>query len=84
MDIINDIKEGVDLDKIDYTVDPDRAEAITRALKEARTGDIVLVAGKGHETYQIFKNITLPFDDRKIIEKILTPIQGSTLPVRGS
>lgn len=46
---------------------PDRAEAIERALGLARPDDIVIVAGKGHEEYQIIGHRTLPFDDRQVV-----------------
>ncbi len=41
----------------------DRDKAIQQAIDMATTGDVVLIAGKGHETYQIIKNQTIPFDD---------------------
>jgi len=71
MGIINEIKSGISPEKDNYVIEVDRFKAIKRALKEAREGDIVLVAGKGHETYQVFKNTTIPFDDREAIRKIL-------------
>lgn len=49
----------------------DRKQAIKTAVKLANKGDIVLIAGKGHETYQIIKNEVLDFDDRKIIQELL-------------
>jgi len=49
----------------------DRREAIEYAIANSRAGDIVLVAGKGHETYQQFANETIPFDDRKVTSKAL-------------
>jgi UDP-N-acetylmuramoyl-L-alanyl-D-glutamate--2,6-diaminopimelate ligase len=49
----------------------DRAAAIERALALARDGDIVLVAGKGHEAYQEFANTVTPFDDRQVVRRIL-------------
>jgi UDP-N-acetylmuramoyl-L-alanyl-D-glutamate--2,6-diaminopimelate ligase len=49
----------------------DRREAIERALDAAKPGDTVLVAGKGHETYQEFANTTVPFSDRQVIEECL-------------
>jgi UDP-N-acetylmuramoyl-L-alanyl-D-glutamate--2,6-diaminopimelate ligase len=52
-------------------VELDRRVAIRRALDEARPGDVVLIAGKGHETYQIFKDRTIGFDDRQIAREIL-------------
>jgi UDP-N-acetylmuramyl-tripeptide synthetase len=48
-----------------YRVEPDRREAIEVAIHGARTGDVVLIAGKGHETYQVIGREKLPFDDRE-------------------
>jgi UDP-N-acetylmuramoyl-L-alanyl-D-glutamate--2,6-diaminopimelate ligase len=50
-----------------YEVILDRKEAIVKALSMAQKGDVVLVAGKGHENYQIFKDRTIHFDDREVI-----------------
>ena len=71
MDIINDIKKGINPEKNNYVIEIDRFRAISEALEEAKKGDIVLVSGKGHETYQVFKNVTVPFDDRLAVRKIL-------------
>ncbi|HEX7240568.1 MAG TPA: UDP-N-acetylmuramoyl-L-alanyl-D-glutamate--2,6-diaminopimelate ligase, partial [Longimicrobiaceae bacterium] len=49
----------------------DRREAIRRALAEAREGDVVLLAGKGHETYQVWGTETRPFDERAVIRELL-------------
>jgi len=49
-----------------YQVEPDRARAIAWALAEARPGDAVLIAGKGHEDYQVIGERRLPFDDRLV------------------
>ena len=49
----------------------DRRQAIARALQKAQAGDFVLIAGKGHETYQIFNEKTIDFDDKKIALEIL-------------
>ncbi len=49
-----------------YTVELDRATAIEKAIKLATSNDIVLIAGKGHETHQIFAHKTIEFDDRKV------------------
>lgn len=54
-----------------YVVEPDRRKAITLGITASRPGDAVLIAGKGHETYQITGKNTLPFDDRKEAEKAL-------------
>ena len=69
--IINEIIKGISPEKDNYVVEPDRFNAIRRALTEAGEGDIVLVAGKGHETYQVLKDTTVPFDDREVVKRIL-------------
>jgi len=53
------------------TVELDRRAAIALALGEARSGDVVIIAGKGHETYQIIGDTTRPFDDRQVAAEIL-------------
>lgn len=67
--IIEDIKSGIDKDN--FCVIPDRRQAIRRSLSIAKEGDIVLVAGKGHENYQVLKDKTIDFDDREVIRKCL-------------
>lgn len=69
-DIINDILEGIKKTKGAYVVIPDRKEAIRFCLKEAKEGDIVLLLGKGHETYQEIKGVRYPFDERKIVREL--------------
>ena len=49
-----------------YLIEPDREKAIGLAMDEARAGDIVLLAGKGHENYQILADRTFEFDDREV------------------
>ncbi|MEN6356057.1 MAG: UDP-N-acetylmuramoyl-L-alanyl-D-glutamate--2,6-diaminopimelate ligase [Armatimonadota bacterium] len=64
--IIKDILAGIPEDKkSNVTVEPDRAQAICEAINMAETGDLVVIAGKGHEDYQIFANRTIHFDDRE-------------------
>lgn len=79
--IIKGITQG--MGSAPHVVIEDRAEAITRAIEAAQDGDVVLIAGKGHEDYQIFADRTIEFDDRKIarraIEKKLAAKMG---PVR--
>jgi UDP-N-acetylmuramoyl-L-alanyl-D-glutamate--2,6-diaminopimelate ligase len=59
-----------------YILIPDRREAIREALAEARADDVVLIAGKGHETYQIIGDRTLPFDDRQVAREFLREMTG--------
>jgi UDP-N-acetylmuramoyl-L-alanyl-D-glutamate--2,6-diaminopimelate ligase len=58
-------------------VEPDRAAAIAKALEEARPGDVVLVAGKGHEQGQEFADRTIPFDDREVAREALRRLQAA-------
>jgi len=64
--IIDEILAGMKEDENLY-VEPDRARAIEAACRLAGPADVVLVAGKGHETYQKFKDTVIPFDDREVI-----------------
>jgi UDP-N-acetylmuramoyl-L-alanyl-D-glutamate--2,6-diaminopimelate ligase len=62
--IIQDIVAGVPgTGKANYTIESDRARAIQDAIELARPGDVVLIAGKGHENYQEIKGVCQPFDD---------------------
>jgi UDP-N-acetylmuramoyl-L-alanyl-D-glutamate--2,6-diaminopimelate ligase len=54
-----------------YLIEPDREKAIGMALDEARPGDMVLLAGKGHENYQILADRTFEFDDREMARRAL-------------
>jgi len=54
-----------------YTVQPERYEAIKLGIELARPGDMVIIAGKGHENYQIFSDSTVPFNDREVAEEII-------------
>lgn len=68
--IFADMKKGVfDESKIHFV--EDRRRAISLALDEAREGDCVLIAGKGHETYQEFADTVVPFDDRQVARELL-------------
>ncbi|MGZ7065742.1 MAG: UDP-N-acetylmuramoyl-L-alanyl-D-glutamate--2,6-diaminopimelate ligase, partial [Candidatus Aminicenantales bacterium] len=60
-----------------YEIVPDRKEAIARALAMVNKGDYVLVAGKGHEDYQIFKDRTIHFSDIEVIQDILAGMEAS-------
>ncbi len=50
---------------------PDRKAAIAKALSDARENDWIVIAGKGHEQYQIIKNVFYPFDDRKVVQELM-------------
>ncbi len=67
--IIEEVKKGFRSNN--YEAVPDRAEAITRAISLAQPRDIVLIAGKGHETYQEFADHTVPFDDLQVAQRAL-------------
>ncbi len=69
--IINDVIVGVQRTKAKLFVEPDRQKAIEVALDEARSGDIVLLAGKGHETCQVLRDRTIEFDDREVARAAL-------------
>ncbi|SJZ35478.1 UDP-N-acetylmuramoyl-L-alanyl-D-glutamate--2,6-diaminopimelate ligase [Selenihalanaerobacter shriftii] len=79
-DIINDIELGVkEINKKveeDYVIIQDRAEAINYGIETARTGDLVFIVGKGHETYQILKDKTISFDDRQVAREALDKNRG--------
>lgn len=68
--IISDIEEGLTSESL-YIVQPERRLAITEAITEAKEKDIVLIAGKGHETGQIIGNNTYRFNDKEIASEIL-------------
>ncbi len=68
--IIRDIEVGMTAYKEKYTVVENRREAIRHAMEIAREGDVIILAGKGHETYQILKDETIEFDERAIVKEI--------------
>jgi UDP-N-acetylmuramoyl-L-alanyl-D-glutamate--2,6-diaminopimelate ligase len=76
--IIEEMKAGItaDLQRKVLTI-VNRKEAIRTACHLAKSGDIILVAGKGHEKYQEIKGVKYPFDDKKILEEMLTITQKS-------
>jgi UDP-N-acetylmuramoyl-L-alanyl-D-glutamate--2,6-diaminopimelate ligase len=74
--IIEDILPGFERGRANLAsgrvaVEPDRRRAIARALAEARAGDIVLIAGKGHEAWQHVRNERLPFEDPRVVREEL-------------
>ena len=72
--IMSDIEVGFEGLNFNYKKIIDRREAIREAIREAKKNDIVIIAGKGHETYQIFPNRIVDFDDRKVARECLREI----------
>ena len=71
-DIINDMLAGLDKDDMQKTISiTDRREAIKTACMLAQPGDVILVAGKGHENYQEIKGVKHHFDDKEILNEIM-------------
>ena len=71
LSIIDDILSGIDAPAEKYTVIPDREEAIAHAVALAQKGDLVVIAGKGHEDYQILGKTKIHFDDREVAAKYM-------------
>jgi UDP-N-acetylmuramyl tripeptide synthase len=69
--ILNDIRVGLARVGKNYDLMVDRREAIFRAILQARPGDVILIAGKGHETYQILPTGKIHFDDREVAREAL-------------
>ena len=65
--IIAEVCEGLKTTPVDVVVEPDRRAAIRAALREAEPGDVVLIAGKGHEAWQLLRGKRLPFEDRRVV-----------------
>jgi UDP-N-acetylmuramoyl-L-alanyl-D-glutamate--2,6-diaminopimelate ligase len=75
--IIDDIVAGIDVSaRSRVAVDPDRRSAIAAAVAGARRGDVVVIAGKGHETNQEFAGRTVEFDDRAVAREVLNDVTG--------
>ena len=96
VEIISQISAGISQNKIHhyeteeltpffnkrgYAVEPDRKKAIYLSIKTAREGDIVLIAGKGHETYQIIGKNTIPFDDRQEAKLAVSSADQAKQPI---
>ncbi|TDX00244.1 UDP-N-acetylmuramoyl-L-alanyl-D-glutamate--2,6-diaminopimelate ligase [Dinghuibacter silviterrae] len=76
MDILRDMESGLgSAAKRKYLVVPDRTEAIKTAITLAGKGDIILVAGKGHEKYQEIKGVKHPFDDKAILKELFALLE---------
>jgi UDP-N-acetylmuramoyl-L-alanyl-D-glutamate--2,6-diaminopimelate ligase len=69
--IMNDAKVGLQRSGTKYAMEPDRRAAIALALGESIAGDILLIAGKGHEHVQVSREGTVPFDDVEVAREML-------------
>lgn len=75
LDIIEDIKIGIDKTDGEYIVIPDRREAIRWCIENGKSGDIIVLAGKGHEDYQEIKGVKYHLDEREVIAEILEDLK---------
>lgn len=75
MEIIQQIAQGVDRVQGKWQAELDRERAIKLALSHAQTGDVILIVGKGHETYQIYRDGTIHFDDREVARQVLRELK---------
>lgn len=82
--IINDAVVGLQRSEAKYKTEPDRRAAIALAIGEAKSGDIVLIAGKGHEKVQISRTGALPFDDREVAAEILRELGHENSAAKGT
>jgi UDP-N-acetylmuramoyl-L-alanyl-D-glutamate--2,6-diaminopimelate ligase len=71
LEIIEDIKKGINKTRGKYIVISGRKEAIAYCISHAKKGDIIVLAGKGHEDYQDIKGVKYPFDERTVIFDIV-------------
>lgn len=79
MEIIRDILSGIG-ETEDLHVEPDRRKAITWALSRGRPGDVIVLAGKGHETYQEICGVQYPLDEREVVAEFFRrPVQRQEL-----
>ena len=75
LDIIADIVTGIEKTDGEYIKIPDRKEAIKYAIENGRKGDIIVLAGKGHEDYQEIKGVKYPMDERVLISEVLEELK---------
>ena len=74
-DIVNDIITGIEKTEGEYVAIIDRKEAIRYAIENGRVGDVIILAGKGHETYQEIKGVKYDMDDRVLIAEVLEELK---------
>jgi UDP-N-acetylmuramoyl-L-alanyl-D-glutamate--2,6-diaminopimelate ligase len=83
LEILAEIEPGLKASGVQYTIEPDRAAAIGIALNAAKAGDVVLLAGKGHEKEQILAGRTIPFGDAQVALASLTELVSKMRYGRG-
>ena len=81
--IMNDATIGLQRFDTPHVAEPDREKAIRRAIQEAKPGDVIIIAGKGHETYQLLKDGPISFDDREVARRVLRGLGYSRQPHAG-
>ena len=74
--IIDDIKTGIQKTDGKYVEICDRKEAIKYAIEHGQTGDVIVLAGKGHEDYQEIKGVKHPMDERVLIQEVLEELKA--------
>jgi len=76
--IISEVESGIQqTGSKKYEIEPDRKKAILKALQMGEKGDYILIAGKGHEDYQILGDNIIFFDDRQVIQELLQELEGN-------
>ncbi|MBQ1892546.1 MAG: UDP-N-acetylmuramoyl-L-alanyl-D-glutamate--2,6-diaminopimelate ligase [Clostridia bacterium] len=76
MSIIGNVLDGVNKTAVEYVVIQNRREAIKYALTHAKPNDVVVLAGKGHETYQEIKGVKYPFDEKVVVAELLDEMRS--------
>ena len=80
LDILAEIEPGLRRGTAPYAIVPDRREAIAAAISMAKRGDVVVIAGKGHENYQIIGSRLIPFDDRTLARELILENSNAGTP----
>ena len=75
--ILNDVESGMIPTKCPYHKIEDRREAINEAIRMSKKNDVVIIAGKGHEDYQIFADRTIHFDDVEEVKKAIEAVNSA-------
>ena len=76
MAILAAIEEGIKPTGKPYEVIENRRQAIRHAMEIAREGDIIVLAGKGHETYQDIQGVKHPFDEKVVVQELLEEMRA--------